>query len=74
MNRAAQWETLLRCKLAAIRDEAMELQATLEFSVRDDVTKDAVWQFASRVVAQSEEIMRNQHGELSQFRGDQEST
>lgn len=60
-----QWEKLLRAKLAAIRDEAMELQATLEFSVRGDVTQDGVWQFASRTVRDAEEIVRNAKGELS---------
>lgn len=64
-NLSAQWEKLLRAKLADIRDEAMELQALLEFSHRGDVTKDAVWKFASGVVAQAEEVMKNQHGELS---------
>ena len=65
MNRAAQYEQLLRKKLAAIRDEAMELQAVLEFSHQGDVTEDDVWQFASRTVKHAEEIMANQHGELS---------
>jgi hypothetical protein len=64
MNRAAQYEALLRKKLAAIRDEAMELQATLEFSCRGDVTEDVVWQWASRTVRDAEQIMSNQHGEL----------
>jgi len=64
-NRSAQWERLLRTKLAAIRDEAMELQGVLEFSMQGDVTADPLWKFASRVVAQAEEIMRNAKGELS---------
>jgi hypothetical protein len=64
-NRSAQWEKLLRAKLAAIRDKAMELQATLEFAHRGDVKQDAVWLLASRTVRDAEEIMANQNRELS---------
>ena len=64
-SRVVVYEKLLRDKLAAIRDEAMELQVALEFAHRGDVTEDAVWQFASRTVAHAEEIMTNSRGELS---------
>jgi hypothetical protein len=65
MGRAALWEKLLRDKLSTIRDESMTLQATLEFSVRGDVTRSPVWQFASNTVAEAERLLANQNGELS---------
>jgi hypothetical protein len=64
-DRRAAHETLLRAKLAEIRDAAMELQAALEFAHRGDVTEDGVWQFASRTIKHAEEILTNQYGELS---------
>ncbi len=63
-RRAAQYETLLRRKLAAIRDAAMELQAALEFAHGGDALDDEVWKFSDRTVRHAEEIMRNQRGEL----------
>jgi hypothetical protein len=63
--RAAQYERMLRSKVAAIRDDAMELQAVLEFAHRGDATDDAVWQFADHTLRHAEEIMRNTKGELS---------
>jgi hypothetical protein len=56
---------LLRAKLATIRDEAMELQAALEFVHGGDALEDSVWQFADRTVRDAEEIMQNKLGELS---------
>lgn len=63
--KAAQYEKMLRARLAAIRDEAMELQAVLEFAHCGDAADDGVWQFAERAVRHVEQIMTNQHGELS---------
>ena len=59
------YEKLLRRKLTAIRDEAMELQAVLEFVHGGDALADGVWQFADRTVRHAEEIMTNSRGELS---------
>ena len=42
--RAAGAENLLRKKLAIIRDEAMEIAATFEFSRCEDPTEHPVWQ------------------------------
>ena len=64
-RRAAQYERLLRRKLAEIRDAAMELEATLEFVHGGDAVDDRVWQFADRTVRHAEEIMTNTRGELS---------
>jgi hypothetical protein len=64
-RRPVLYEKLLRAKLAAIREEAMELQAALEFVHGGDALDDAVWQFADRTVRHAEEIMRNRRGELS---------
>jgi hypothetical protein len=64
-RRPVLYEKLLRAKLAVIRDEAMELQAALEFVHGDDALEDSVGQFADRTVRHSEEIMANTRGELS---------
>jgi hypothetical protein len=64
-RRAALYEKSLRAKLAAIRDQAMEVQATLEFVHGGGALDDAVWLFADRTVRHAEEIMRNTRGELS---------
>lgn len=65
-RRAVQWEKLLRSKLAAIRDEAMELSAILEFSKAvDHAPSDGIYDFAQRTVRHAEEIMTNSQGELS---------
>ena len=47
-RRPVLYEKLLRAKLAVIRDEAMELQAALEFVHGGDALADDVWQFADR--------------------------
>jgi hypothetical protein len=64
-RRPVLYEKLLRAKLAVIRDEAMELQAALEFVHGGDALADDVWQFADRTVRHAEEIMTNSRGELS---------
>jgi len=65
-QRAAQYERMLRAKLSAIRDEAMELQAMLEFAHGgDDAADDDVWKFSDRTVRHAEEILTNCRGELS---------
>lgn len=64
-RRPLLYEKLLRAKLAAIRDQAMEVQATLEFVHSGDALEDNVWQFADRTVRHAEEIMANTRGELS---------
>lgn len=64
-RRPVLYEKLLRAKLAAIRDEAMELEATLEFVHGGDALDDEVWKFSDRTVRHAEEIMRNTKGELS---------
>jgi hypothetical protein len=63
-SEAEQYAALLRSKLSEIRDSAMELMATLEFS-RRDVAENELWQWAGRTVKDAEEIMKNGKGELS---------
>jgi hypothetical protein len=64
-RRPVLYEKLLRTKLKSIRDEAMELQAALEFVHGGDALGDSVWQFADRTVRHAEEIIANTRGELS---------
>lgn len=63
-RRNDQWKKALRAKLGNVRDEAMELQAMLEFVHGQDAPQDDVWQFASRTVRHAELIMSNPKGEL----------
>ena len=58
-------ESVLREKLGEIRDSAMELSAQLEFSPIDDVTDNDLWKWATKLVRDAEEIMKNSRGELS---------
>ena len=42
----------------------MEVAATMEFGLRGDVTENSLWQWATKVISDAEQVLTNSRGEF----------